>query len=659
MVSSSQSYCGAATHVHVHSVLPVRWALVVGLFMCTQLVRDINLREEAELRRLEGFAIAVADGSRTPTVAVAPTVVSAEAVPLQLVTAVRLPGQSDTLPVATALGPHSGALAPMVMGDSVTIDVGAQVRTAKKRRRKDLLAEKWYCQYCRTYTARSEDKCRGCSTPRANLTAHVESEQLRLKSREKRKKGRQLNRAGAGAAASVERAAAAVLDAAEHDAAVEREVTELSAAIGDAGTNSSDESKLAIIESFLLVHYKGEHSLLRDAKAAGGISGHVVANFFNTIGRVADAGEWCFPMGGYFNTFKESGVTAGLLWELREIVRTQFGGGHRSGAVEAVPIMRSATAFKEWYASSEARKSDTFRLLGAAVTKALQRFCAALYAPGGRLNHAAVRHGVALPKAADFKVRWLPDTVLHTILWRLYSKVTSRWLNLKERRSADALNMAHGFKSENDELSGELRLYTGNYMLQLSKAFSVALRAATDGVDSTEMPLARRARFLAVKNATRLRRYRSIAVTDDIFVEAVMDLDLDYSWDHTLFTAMCDAETVALRRQEVFQQDRGDCEQTTDGEKLTLPKTKADQQSEGIVRLKRHWKSCIYAHDAQLGFSKESACKVGANGKLDGRTRCQVCAKRSLFEMQGVLEVVPWVMGVTMNTCNRTSRIAA
>ena len=37
-----------------------------------------------------------------------------------------------------------------------------------------------------------------------------------------------------------------------------------------------------------------------------------------------------------------------------------------------------------------------------------------------------------------------------------------------------------------------------------------------------------------------------------------MDLDLDYSWDHTLFTAMCDAETVAVRRQEVFQQDRGD-----------------------------------------------------------------------------------------------------
>jgi len=178
-------------------------------------------------------------------------------------------------------------------------------------------------------------------------------------------------------------------------------------------------------------------------------------------------------------------------------------------------------------------------------------------------------------------------------------------------------------------------MYSGGYILQLGKALSVYLRAATDGVDMTETQIARRARFLAVKNATRMRRFRSIAVTDDVFVGAVMSLDLDYSWDATLFAAMCDAETLALRRMEVFQQDRADCEQVRDGERVTLPKTKADQQSEGICRLKRHWKGCEFAHDESLQFSKRSACHSDAQGRLDGRTRCQVCAKRYLFGLQG------------------------
>ena len=47
-----------------------------------------------------------------------------------------------------------------------------------------------------------------------------------------------------------------------------------------------------------------------------------------------------------------------------------------------------------------------------------------------------------------------------------------------------------------------------------------------------------------------------------------------------------DGETLALRRVEVFQQDRTDCAMLREGERVTLPKTKADQQAEGITRLK-------------------------------------------------------------------------
>jgi hypothetical protein len=394
-------------------------------------------------------------------------------------------------------------------------------------------------------------------------------------------------------------------------------------------TMAADESKMSIIESFLLVHYKGEHSVHPSVRAAEGISGHVVAHFFNTIGRVAAEGEWSFPMGGYYNLYKETAVTRELLLELREIARLRIGGGSRSAATEtSATVMKDAQSFKAWYSSREGQASDAYAMLRSAVVKSVQQFCAQLYQPGGRLHYAAVSRGTALPKVADFRVRWLPQTVLHSILWRLCSKTTKSWI--RKAKVGDTLNVAQGFKSECDDLTGEVGIYTGNYMLQLGKAFSLYVRALTSGVDPTELPLARKARYNAVKNATRLRKHRSVAVTDDLFVDAVRPLDLAYSWDATLFGAMCDSETLALRRMEVYQQDRRDCQDVPDGERVTLPKTKADQQAEGFTRLKRHCKNCEFAHDAQLGWSQESACGTDAEGNLDGRTRCQVCAKRHL-----------------------------
>ena len=114
-----------------------------------------------------------------------------------------------------------------------------------------------------------------------------------------------------------------------HDAAVERETAALSAAIGDPVSNSSEESKLCIFESFLVLHYMGAHSVKPEANGsrAVGITGHVMANFFNTIGRTAQHGERSFPFGGYFNAFKANGMTAAGFRELREIVRTQLCGG--------------------------------------------------------------------------------------------------------------------------------------------------------------------------------------------------------------------------------------------------------------------------------------------------------------------------------------------
>ena len=80
------------------------------------------------------------------------------------------------------------------------------------------------------------------------------------------------------AAATVEREAAAQFEVVAHDAAVERETAALSAAIGDPVSNSSDESKLCIFESVLVVHYMGAHSVKPEGNGsqAVGITGHVV-----------------------------------------------------------------------------------------------------------------------------------------------------------------------------------------------------------------------------------------------------------------------------------------------------------------------------------------------------------------------------------------------
>ena len=436
-----------------------------------------------------------------------------------------------------------------------------------------------------------------------------------------------------------------------HDAAVERETAALSAAIGDPVSNSSEESKLCIFESFLVLHYMGAHSVKPEANGsrAVGITGHVMANFFNTIGRTAQHGERSFPFGGYFNAFKANGMTAAGFRELREIVRTQLCGGRHGVALHKNEVTKHSLSFRAWYKSAEGRASICYMMLQQAIVRLLQQWCAAQYRPGGRLYYAQQRSGRPVPSSAEFKVSWLPDAIVHSILHRVLSVETERWLK-KQTSDAAVLDISQGFASENDAITGEVGTYTGNYMLQLGKALSVALRALNDGSDACETRVARRARFLAVKNATRLRKYRSVAVTDDIFVDAAAHLDLRYSWDATLFAAMCDAETLALRRVEVFQQDRADCKQVPEGECVTLPNSKADQQSVGITRLKKHRNGCQFEADALLRHCRDSACKVGSDGQLDGRTRCQVCAKRYLLGLQGVRpdgEAVPSFIRLT------------
>ena len=63
-------------------------------------------------------------------------------------------------------------------------------------------------------------------------------------------------------------------------------------------------------------------------------------------------------------------------------------------------------------------------------------------------------------------------------------------------RDGEVLNCAQAFASENDAITGEVRMYSGGYILQLGKALSVYLRAAAGG-------LARRIRAAGCKGVGR------------------------------------------------------------------------------------------------------------------------------------------------------------
>ena len=193
-------------------------------------------------------------------------------------------GTEGTLPSATIVEDTGAAVQYGTPYENV--EMGAYMRTSKKRSRNELLKTKWFCGYCRHYTLRTENRCGNCQTAKDEVAGHEEAAAKRLKARESTKKGRQQNRAGAGAAEGVEREAVATFGGPEHDAAVERETAALSAAVGDPVSNSAEESKLGVVEGFLLLHYKGEHSVQPNESGnvttAQGITGHVVANFLKS-----------------------------------------------------------------------------------------------------------------------------------------------------------------------------------------------------------------------------------------------------------------------------------------------------------------------------------------------------------------------------------------
>ena len=399
-----------------------------------------------------------------------------------------------------SLGPAVAAarIRPATRALTVTDKLGP-VRTQHKDRRFVLLQSKRRCQSCHAYQERTAAVCGKCDAAlgTAEVSASVQTRELeRFESRKSRKKGRQLNLLGSGRAAEVPRMAEGIFDQARRERAVRLEISELELNIGAVHYVEDQDSKVSVIEGFLIVHYLGKLSVVPGAGKAEGVTQLVVADFFNALGRICTAaGERAFPFGGYWNVFRGQGVTAALLLQVRALLAEAFGGD--------APLLTNALTCRAWPTAAEGRGDDAcYVACQHAVRAAAQQCFASLYAAGGRLH----REGVAPPAPGAFVIEWVPRAVLHDVVSRACSAPTRAWLRRQTEGEGALLDMSRGWKGQLDDETGDEGLYTGLTMLQVRKTFSMCARAAGCPTDPTEGREAKKAIFLAVKNATKNKR---------------------------------------------------------------------------------------------------------------------------------------------------------
>ena len=126
-----------------------------------QLQDDVNEIEEAELRRLEGAAT-VGNGAHDEApmemnIAPAEVVEQMSAGMCQRHSAMRTVQGEEMQAISCVMHMATGIREIPLPRLEAAIEVEAAVRTSKKRRRKEILGSKWYCQFCKHYTEREVD----------------------------------------------------------------------------------------------------------------------------------------------------------------------------------------------------------------------------------------------------------------------------------------------------------------------------------------------------------------------------------------------------------------------------------------------------------------------------------------------------------------------
>ena len=397
----------------------------------------------------------------------------------------------------------SGAAAANTSGVPSEATTGGPIR-ARKTKRMDRRLSHWKCTYCRHEMLMSEraavcEKCNGSRQELRDADA-AGRETARAAARKGEARGRALNQRGAGGE-QVPRVAQGVFEQVRHDALVEWEVNELEKYAGSANYLQKEEGMLGIMESFFVVQYRAQVSLLQGSKRAQ-ITGAHVAKLFNTLGRrtaAEVAGEDTFPMGGYFNEFRRSGVTVKMVQELQTIVKSTIarGGG------DAASVTRNARTFAMWYKDKQNKTAATAIRGGGSIHDVIMRaakvYFTSMYAPGGRL-HVDAGLGEDEMRDVAFQDFEIPAGVVRDVLNMLFSSATRQWL--KKAAADEARDVARGFRSQvATDGSGTINLYAGTSMVQFRKTLCFVLNAS--GNLAAEDTLARRAFFVAMVTVTR------------------------------------------------------------------------------------------------------------------------------------------------------------
>ena len=307
---------------------------------------------------------------------------------------------------------------------------------------------------------------------------------------------------------------------------------------------------------------------------------------------------------------------------------------HCVAGLDVGTITANANVFRRWYSDEQNDVAAALLHRDGSVQyvlrQAAKNFFASWYQPGGRMNRTGEVHALGSP--TGFEEFEVPRGFMRDVLRILYSQQTQAWLRVAE--SNDTRDVARGFRSQvATDGAGELQLYKGTSVVQFRKTMTFVLNTA--GVSAMEARLPRRAFYAAMVTVTRHKKYQAAALTDAKAVKLFGVLDLRYSFDATFAAAAGESEELALRLNEIYNQQLEDVTMTPAGMDEVLPRSKADQERTGIKRGVKHRRGCEEADKEGLCCSLRSAMPLGADGKPDARRRCQVCMKRLLLQMQG------------------------
>ena len=166
-------------------------------------------------------------------------------------------------------------------------------------------------------------------------------------------------------------------------------------------------------------------------------------------------------MGGYFNEFRRTAVTASLVVQLRDAVAQCLS----TAGEDVQSVVKNANTFLRWYGDKQNAVAAALLGRGGQVNPLLmlaaKELFASMYQPGGRLHREAA--GDALADPAGFHDFEVPAGVVRDVMRMLYSHATSKWLrqvSMEPQSTPTFRDISRGWRSQvSADGGGRVNLY--------------------------------------------------------------------------------------------------------------------------------------------------------------------------------------------------------